>query len=342
MSGVNLKAIAERAEVSLATASRVLSGSSYPVTDELRERVLKVAEELHYVPNAAAQGLLSGRTQTVGVLVGDVADPFFSAMIGGIHEAADELGYVVTIVNTYRHPEAELRSFRRLHAHRVDIMIIAGSGLSDSAYQVGLAGNVMAFVRSGGAVVAIGRHDLPRDAPVSHVAVDNRGGAQLVAEHLRALGHRHIALLTGELALHSTTDRVAGFRDVHGEHGVKVIPVAPTRDGGHAAALEILAGETEVTAIAATADQMAFGALVALRERGVAVPERMSVSGFNDIEISRDLVPSLTSVHVPLREAGRRALEIGHAALAPGGQAQEVSLGLTLAVRESTGPAQGA
>lgn len=334
MAVVNLKRIAEVAGVSLATASRVLSGSDYPVKPALRQRVLDAAEELNYVPNAAAQGLLRGRTMTAGVLVGDVADPFFSDMIAGIHTAADQLGYMVTIVNTYREPGAELQAVRKLHSHQVDILILAGTGLADSAYQRSLVKHLTSFTRGGKSAVLIGRHDIPDELEVSTISIDNKHGGELMAKHLADLGHERIALLTGDQRLHSTQDRIEGFTRFY-DGRLEIRPVASTRDGGYQATLELLDSQPEITAIAATADQMAFGALVALRERGRLVPGDISVSGFNDIAISKDLVPALSSIHIPLGEAGHRALVLGHAALQSGPQHDELEL--TLVARESTG-----
>ena len=335
MLAVNLKQIAEAAGVSVATASRVLSGSDYPVNEALRQRVLDTAEALDYVPNAKARGLLQGNSQTIGVLAGDVSDPYFSAIIGGIHAAAAEAGYLVTIMNTYRDPDAELAAMRSLHAHRVDVLILSGSGLTYDAYQAGLATRLGSFVRGGGAAVLVGPHEVPEKLEVGRVLIDNVAASRKMAEHLHGLGHRKVALLAGDQHLISTIDREDGFRQVYGDELV-VHPVEPNRDGGLAGTQWVLANHPEVTAIAATADQMALGALVALRQAGVAVPGEVSVTGFNDIAISRDLVPALTTVHVPLREVGEQALQAGLAMLR--GEITEVSVRSELMIRESTGP----
>lgn len=335
MAAVNLKRVAHEAGVSLATASRVLSGSDYPVAPELRERVIEVANKLDYVPNTAARGLLSGTSKTAGVLVGDVSDPYFSAMIGGMHRVAADLGYMVTIANTYRDADAELLALKKLHGQRVDVLVVAGSGLHDERYTRGLEQRLTSFIATGKSAVLVGKHHAKPDGNVTHILMDDHGGARLLAEYLRDLGHREVALLAGDKRLWSTTDRVCGFREVFGEH-LTVVPVEPTRDGGREGALALMAGMTRVTAIAATADQMALGALVALRELGVQVPTEMSVAGFNDIEVAKDLVPSLTTVQMPLVEAGAAAMEQGIARLH--GEAIDVALPARLEVRGSTAP----
>lgn len=338
MAAVNLKMIAEKAGVSLATASRVLSGSDYPVKDDLRERVLEVADELDYVPNANARGLLRGRSQTVGVLVGDVSDPFFSGMIGGIHDVAGKAGYMVTTVNTYREPGQELDTVRRLRAQRVDILILAASGLVDQIHTEAMHRSLSSFVEGGNSAVLIGHHDIDDDLPVSRVDFDNELAASQVAEHLHGLGHRRVALVTGDPRLWSTGDRIEGFKAVFGRDLI-VVEAEPTRDGGLRACLQILDDHPGVTAIAATADQMAFGVLAALRERGIAVPGEISVTGFNDIAFAVDTVPALTSAHLPLREMGRTAMELGIRGLesAPA----RVETRPQLVVRGSTGPVRG-
>lgn len=335
MSAVNLKQIAEQAGVSLATASRVLSGSDYPVKEDLRQRVLKVAAELDYVPNANARGLLRGRSSTVGVLVGDVSDPFFSGMVGGIHEVAGKAGYMVTVVNTFREPSGELDTVRRLRSQRVDILIVAGSGLDDEVYTEQLERSLRAFLAGGNAAVLIGHHEIADDLNIAHVHFDNRRAAREMAEHLYGLGHRRVALLTGEPKLLSMRDRALGFEDVFGD-GLVRIQAGPTRDGGYHMAARVLEEHPDVTTISTTADQVAIGVLTQLRERGISVPDDMSVTGFNDIDVSRDLVPSLTSAHLPRAEMGRKAMELGLKAL--NGEVEDLEVQPQLALRDSSGP----
>jgi LacI family transcriptional regulator len=342
---VTLKDVAQRAGVSVPTASRVLSGSTYPVVEDLRARVKAAALDLDYVPNAQAQGLLRGNTGTIGVLVGDVGDPYFSGIVHGIQERATAQDLLLTICHTERDPERELSYFRMLQSHRARSVILAGSGLSDEAYREGIAARVQSFRAAGGQVVGIGTPVVEMD----HVLVDNREGGRLLGSHLAALGHREIALLSGPEALISSQERIAGLRDALDEVGahllVRVGP--PQRDEGYRAAGELLRDHPGTTAVVGAADQVAMGVLALLREQGRSVPEEVSVAGFNDIEAARDLTPALTTVRLPLREMGHAALE-----LALGREASEVALdgsvgaggaverrfGVELMVRQSTGP----
>lgn len=338
---VTLKVVAQRAGVSVPTASRVLSGSAYPVVDELRERVLAAAEELDYVPNAQAQGLLRGNTGIIGVLVGDVGDPYFSEIVNGIHERATAQNLLVTICHTERDPKRELGYFRMLQSHRAHSVIIAGSGLSDEEYRQGIANRVKSFRAAGGHVVGIGTPVVEMD----RVLVDNRGGGRLLGRYLAGLGHREVALISGPEALISSRERYEGLKEAFDEVGARLIVHhgPPNRDEGYHAAGALLRGHPGITALIGSADQMAMGALAQLRDHGRSVPEDVSVAGFNDIAVARDLSPSLTTVRLPLREMGMGALDLALRRGATGDEGEatvERHLGVELVVRQSTGPAR--
>ncbi len=328
----NLKVVARKAGVSLATASRVLSGSDYPVSAELRERVLAVAAELDYVPNAQARALISGNRRTVGMLVGEVGDPYFDAMIHGTHRVAAQESCLVTILGTMRDPERELESFRLLQSHGASIVIVAGSGIDDPDYTSALSARIRGF---GGRTVLMGRHTLEPGVEAIRVEADNTGAGRVLGQHLASLGHSHVGVLSGLSGVTSTQDRIQGLTDGLGQEP-RVLEVPPTRDGGYAGAATLLAHHPDLTALVGTADQMAVGALAYCADRGISVPADLSVAGCNDIWVARDLVPSLTTVHIPLEEMGAAALRL---ALAPpeSGEASQ-SFPVQLVVRESTGP----
>src|SRR6266545_7350048 len=146
--------VARRAGVSAATASRVINGSAKPVTDELRDRVLRAVNELHYVPNAHAQGLARADRIAVGVIVHDVSDPYFAEITRGLQRVATEHGRLVIICNSYRDPERELEYVELLRAHQVAAIILAGSGYHDAAFTRSLNLKLDAYVRAGGRPVA--------------------------------------------------------------------------------------------------------------------------------------------------------------------------------------------
>jgi LacI family transcriptional regulator len=333
-----LAEIARRAGVSVATASRVLNGSARGVTAEMRERVLAAASELSYVPNAHAQALARASTAIVGVIVHDVSDPYFSEITRGIQQVASETGRLVFICNSFRDIERELEYMRLLHAQRVEALVLAGSGRDAREHSERVDAQVAAFTASGGRVALIGRHHTLGDA----VIPDNAGGGRAVGELLGQLGHHHVAVIGGPLLLTSTQDRIAGLRAGLAGYGValddcRIVEGDFSRDGGARAALRLLAAEPRPTAIVALNDVMAVGALVALRDLRLPVPEAVSVVGFDDIPLASDVTPALTTVHLPMAEMGATATRL--ALEAHSGGPRTVHLPTTLVVRASTGRA---
>ena len=193
----------------------------------------------------------------------------------------------------------------------MEALVVAGAGRDEPQFGEKLAPQLRAFTRAGGRVVLIGRHNLAGDT----ILADNVGGAQAVARTLIAQGHRMIGVIGGPPLLTTTRDRLDGFCDVRREAGLSLPPLHIveadfTRDGGYAAALELSARAPGITAIFALNDPMAVGTLSALRERGMRVPDDISVVGFDDIPMARDTTPTLSTVHVPMVEMGSRAMEL--------------------------------
>lgn len=313
------------------TASRVLSGSTYPVADAMRARVLKAADELDYIPNAQARALLVGSSATVGVLAGDVGDPYFSLIIDGIQDVATERRVLVTICTTGRDIDRELEYLGLLQSHRVAAVIVAGSALADDRYAAGLRKRVASYVAGGGRVVAIGQPDLRAD----RVLVTNAKGATSLGRHLVGLGHRRVGILAGLKTLTSTLERIEGVRAAVEEAGGSVVVRhgPATRDGGDRGVRELLAANPEVTAVVGTADQMAVGAMHALVALGISVPDEISVAGFNDIPAGLDVTPHLTTVQLPLNEMGAQAARF---ALDPSRKTRSRTLHTKLLIRDST------
>ncbi|MER5454429.1 LacI family DNA-binding transcriptional regulator [Micromonospora sp. NPDC002389] len=330
-----LSDVARRAGVSPATASRVINGSSKPVTDELRERVLQAVADLQYVPNAHAQLLARSHRGAVGVIVHDVSDPYFSEITRGLQRVATDQGRLLMICNSYRDPERELEYVELLRGHQVAAIILAGSGYHDAEFTRLLNGKLAAYEATGGRVAVIGRHEHSGDA----VMPDNRSGARLLGQELCRLGHERIGVVAGPQVLTTTTDRLTGLREgltAHGrdlpEHRIRYAEF--DRDSGAAATAALLDAEPELTAIAALNDSMAIGALALLRSRGLAVPDRVSVVGFDDMPMARDVTPTLTTIRLPLVEMGARAMAL---ALDPGADRPRVeSLAAELVRRDSS------
>lgn len=331
-----LKDVAREAGVSLATASRSLNGSERTVHEEYRTRVLAAAARLGYTPNLSAQAVARGASMTIGLVVADIADPYFSSIAAGVIDAADEAGLIVTMSATGHDPTRELAMVRALRGQRLRVLIIAGSRLAADGTQPALSAELAAFESTGGRVVLVSQPELPFDT----VLLDNYGGANQLADALFDLGYRRFAVLSGSPQLLSASDRVAGFTDALAGHGVTIstthiVHAAFTRDGGYEGAKELLhRGVDDVELVFAVNDVMAMGAMSALREAGCIPGQTIAVAGYDDIPTVRDVTPALTTVRIPLEEIGRRAVRL---ALAPRSDRAGVApISATVILRGST------
>jgi LacI family transcriptional regulator len=303
---VTLKQVAAEAEVSLATASRVLHRSGgREVRGALAERVQAAAERLGYVSNPHAQALARARSSTVGLIVHEVTDPYFAAIAAGAMHAAHAEGVMVMMAATFRDPELELDYLGRLRAQGARGVLLAGSGSIDSRVSRRLAEAIDAYTREGGHVAAIGARP---DTQVDAVVPDNATGAAKAREHLEALGHQRIGVISGPATLMTVRQRLDGLGA-----GLPTIEADFTREGGREAAKKLLTaadGGDRITALIALNDLMAAGTLAAAKELGRRVPEDLSVIGFDDVPFAADLSPALTTVRLPLREMGERAMKL--------------------------------
>jgi LacI family transcriptional regulator len=329
--------VARLAGVSVATASRTLSGAR-PVGARLRERVLAAARELSYAPNPHARALAQASDASIGVVVHDVTDPYFSEIVRGMLAGAEAVGRMVLICNTWRDPDRELAYVASFRAQRVRALVLAGSGIDDRRFGARMANEISGFEAGGGKAVLIGRHYAPGDA----VIPDNVGGARALAGELAALGHRRIGVIGGPAHLTTSTDRLTGFRSGLEDAGVELPDVHVvegdfTREGGARGAALLLDRVPGITAIWALNDVMAVGALRTLRERGLRVPDEVSLCGFDDIPLATDVAPELSTVRVPMVEMGSRAL--GLALDAHRSEIRIDHLPTRVVLRGTTGPA---
>lgn len=341
---VTLADVAARAQVSPATVSRVLNGN-YPVAASTRERVLRAVDELDYVLNGPASSLAAATSDLVGILVNDIADPFFGIMAGAAQNAIGEGASgraggekLAVVCNTGGSPERELTYLTLLQRQRAAAVILTGGSLEDPEHMAAVASKLSRLTDAGTRIVLCGRPPVPGDASVAALTFDNRAGARRLTEHLLALGHRRIGYAAGPADRTTTRHRLEGHREALAGAGV---PEGPTvhgsydRGSGYDATLELLRREPSLTAVVAANDTVALGACAALRDQGLRIPEDVSVAGFDDLPFSVDAVPALTTVRLPLQEAGARAgrLAIGTEEAPPGGLA---TIPAELLVRDST------
>jgi LacI family transcriptional regulator len=324
---VTLEDVAKLAGVSLATASRVLNGSTRQVGAGLRSRVEQAADQLGYRTNFAAQTLAKGASNVIGLVVHDLTDPYFAALADGVMRATAGQGLLVMVGTTHRDPEQEIAYVATLHAQRVRAVLLAGSRVSDTVVTKRLREELKRYLASGGRAACIGQDLLGVDT----VAPANREGAAALARSLAELGHTRFAVLAGPEHLVTARDRAEGFANALADLGLpapKLIHGPFDRDGGYAAARET----GEATCVFAVNDVMAVGALASYRERGIRVPGEVSVAGFDDISTLRDHVPALTTVRLPLADMGARAFEL---ALGDDGDPRVESVAGQVVLRES-------
>lgn len=344
---VTLYDVAHEAGVSLATASRALNGSpGRTVGPALRERVELAARKLGYTPNAFAQAMVRRRTDLAGLVVHDIADPYFSSVAAGAMREAEQHDLLVSIASTGREPQAELDHVASLRRHRARLIVLVGSRRTDDADDRRLAAELAAFRDEGGRVVAVSQPRLGVDT----IEIENRAGGRALGRALHGLGYRRCAVLAGPKELLTAADRLAGFREALSRRGTPVRPDLVlhgdfTRDGGHAAMQALLAHctsaglrlGTDVDTVFAVNDVMAVGAMTALREAGVELPGPVGVAGFDDIATLRDVHPPLTTVQVPLEEIGARAVRLALDEPAAGSSAPRVEpVRTTVVLRAST------
>ncbi|WP_407319765.1 LacI family DNA-binding transcriptional regulator [Isoptericola halotolerans] len=328
--------VAERAGVSIATASRSLSGRD-GVSAVVAAHVREVAATLGYVPNPHARTLAGGATSVAGLLVYEIGDPYFSEIASGVISAAAAQGWSVQISHTERDARAEAAQLRLMRAHRVGAIVVAGSGYVDPAMENDVARELEAYQHAGGRAVVIGRHHVRCDA----VLPDNSAAAASVAAHVLGLGHRRLAVVAGPRHLNTVADRLRGIRSALDAAGLDPgeLPVVYgpfTREGGQQATAQVLERHPSTTAVLALNDAMATGVLSVLRERGLAVPRDMSVTGFDDIQVAQDLAPALTTARLPMSEMGSTAFEL---ALRPAAaRPRRKPTDHALVVRDSTAP----
>ncbi|GAA3722010.1 LacI family DNA-binding transcriptional regulator [Streptomyces tremellae] len=359
---VTLADVAARAGVSPATVSRVLNGN-YPVATATRDRVLRAVDDLDYVLNGPASSLAAATSDLVGVLVNDIADPFFGIMAGAAQteiagqDAAGGQGRsggekLAVVCNTGGSPERELTYLTLLQRQRAAAVILTGGALEDAEHGAAVAAKLGRLAAAGTRVVLCGRPPLPGgDAALAALAFDDRGGGRRLTEHLLALGHRVIGYVAGPPERTTTRHRLEGHRAALLAAGAPGAGDAAAQDrltlhgpysrrSGYEATLELLRREPALTAVVAANDTVALGACAAVRDQGLRIPQDVSVAGFDDLPFSVDAVPALTTVRLPLQAAGARAgrLAMGTEAPPPGGIA---TIPAELMVRASTAPPRG-
>jgi LacI family transcriptional regulator len=286
----------------VATVSRVFNESG-PVSEDTRRRIREVATRLQYAPHAGARSLITSKTSTIGVLLPDLYGEFFSEVIRGMDQTAQRHGYHLLVSGSHDAKD-EIEAALVAMRGRVDGVIAMSPHLDPPA--------LIANVPPSLPVVLL--NCLVDGDDYDALTIENRPGAHAMVHHLAKLGHRAIAIIRGADGNYDATERLVGYRDALRELGLErraewEVPGDFTEASGYRAIAPLLALADRPAAIFAANDAMAIGALSALREAGLRVPDDIAVAGFDDIPLARYMSPPLSSVHVAIAELGARGVE---------------------------------
>jgi len=329
-----IKEVAKRAKVSVGTVSNVVTGA-IPVSPRLRARVLAAIRHLAYHPDHVARSLKLRRTKMLGMVVSDITNPFFSQMVRGAEDAALQRNYLLLTFNTDDKVERERQVLSVLRARRVDgiLLVVAPSK--------GRPSHIAETLRFGTPIVCLDR--LPPRVRVDSVTVDNVQAARECVQHLLALGHRRIGILTGSMALQTARERLQGYEQALKEAGVAInrelICEGDFRsESGYRLGRELLARSARPTAIFVSNAMMTIGVMKAVEDSGLLCPRDIAIATFDELPLADAFRPHLTAVAQPAYSIGEKGAEllIQRIEAKCGGAPIEIRLPTELRIREST------
>lgn len=296
-----IKDVARIAGVSVATVSRVINRSPKASQSSITS-VTAAMKSLGYRPNAAARALVSQSSNTVGILVSDVSDPFFGTLVKAVDNVAQKHGKQILIGNGYHQAEKERQVIELLINNRCDALVIHSKSLSDQ--------ELIDYSNEVTSLVLINRH-IPQ---IAHrcISLDNKKGAYLATEYLIQQGHRHIACIASMHNIEDAEQRIEGYQAALLDHGIALSSqyierAEPHNEGGEQAMRELLKKSISMSAVVTYNDNMAAGAISILEENGISLPEQISIIGFDDALIARYIRPRLSTVLYPIQRMAEKA-----------------------------------
>ncbi len=300
-----IKDIAHKAGVAPSVVSRALN-NKYGVKDSTKNLIIKLAQEMNYYPNTAARSLVTRKTETIGIMMADISEPFYSQLIKGMEYIANQTGYALIFSNSYETVEHNRVLQKMINAQRVDGLIIVGSNIQEKNFSLALLEQEIPFV-------LVERNF--SDPRVNCIWVDNVEGAYLATKHLVEKGHRKIAHITGNLYYQVALDRLEGYKKALYESGIDyseelVVSGNFVGQGGYETMNDILRHHPQCTAVFVASDAMAYGALQAINEAGLNAPDDIAIIGFDDLDFSSLTNPPLTTIRQPRYEMGQKAMEL--------------------------------
>jgi LacI family transcriptional regulator len=326
--------VARMAGVSVTTVSQTFSAKR-PVSPRTRAKVRAAAARAGYRPSHVAVSMVTGRTTTIGVVVPDIANPFFSELVRGAEAAAMAAGYMTIVCSSELDAALEDRCVEVLTDKRVDALLYLPGTTRRHTRLADPARNRTPLI-----VIDEELDDLPPGATV--ITSDNEAGGALAARHLADLGHREIAVVAGPAGLPTAEARLRGFVRALGERSIGVPPERIlrasyyTREAGLETGRAMLARHPGATAVFCANDLIALGLMTAAAERGIEVGRGLSVAGFDDIFVSELVTPALTTIRQPIAELGRQAAQLAVEAVAGRDQPRRIVLPVSLVIRAST------
>ncbi len=330
---VDIKAVAQHASVSTATVSRCLNDKR--VSPAAEQRIRAAIKELGYSPNRVARSLRSQRTMTLGMVIPDITNPFFPAVVSGVEETARASRFALMLFNAGEDEEREWECLKVLQALRCDgvLLVMAPEGPNHARRRT-------QFQRLDVPIVYV---DRAPDFEADTVVADNLHSSEEAVRHLLGLGHRRIGLVTAQLAVAVHRDRVEGYRRALQKAGLPASPdfeawAKPTVADGYAATSQLLSRVDRPTAIFVTSNRLTMGVMSAIEAHGLECPRDVSVIGYDNYEWHEVYHPKMTTVSQPTYLMGTRAAEllIGRITGTHAGPAQQMMLKSTLIIREST------
>ncbi len=329
---VSIKDIARMAGVTHSTVSRALRNSPL-VSRETVDKIQRIASESGYRTSAAARSLVTRRSDTIGVVVTNIADPFVAGVVSGIEETADEHGLAVFLANSNAEPEREVRVARKFEERRVDGIIVTASRVGAQYVQL------LTHMR----VPIVLLNNQHPSLFANSVMIANVQASVDATRHLIGLGHRRIAYLGDRYGYQSDTERFSGYRKALEESGISFEPLLVVHgdgkpEGAAAAMGQLLALPLPPTAVFCYNDMSALGAIRQSRTRGLRIPADLSVVGFDDLYISEYLDPPLTTVRQPMRQMGRMAMETLLQIFSGADSGHDLKVPGELIVRQSSAP----
>ncbi|MCS7220532.1 MAG: LacI family DNA-binding transcriptional regulator [Anaerolineae bacterium] len=327
--GVSIKDIAKVAEVSHSTVSRALRDSPL-ISDETKARIQRIAQEMGYSPSAIARSLVTKRTQTLGLVVTSIADPFVAEIVRGIEERALDEGYSVILCQSQADPEREIAAVEILREKRVDAIIVTASRV----------GSLYLPLLEKLAVPIVLVNNQQEGRYVHSVGTDNVQGGRLAAHYLLALGHTRIGYITGPEWAAASRQRLEGARQALQGQGLDLDPALIAQgdgraEGGEEAMAHLLSHPTPPTAVFCYNDMTAIGAMRAVQRAGLRVPEDISIIGYDDVALAAYVTPPLTTIKQRKYEMGFWATEIALALLNGEETIENILVPGELVVRES-------